>query len=144
MVRRAGFGGANTIVEPHHILISSVDDGYRGWAALEMIFHEASHTIIGRDRGEPTRQVNRAAERLGIEVPRNLSHVILFYTTGEVVRELLRERTGEEYLPYLYSRGLFENAWPEFRAPMETWWKPYLIGETGMAAAAEGVLQALR
>ena len=138
------FGGGNTVTDPNHIFVTSVGSGYQGRGALEMIFHEASHTIIGSRAGEPSRQLRLAAERLGVEVPGVLSHVVLFYTVGEVVRRMIEEKYGEEYLPYVYGGGLFDRAWPDFRQPMEAWWQPYLDGRVSMPEAAEGLLLALQ
>jgi hypothetical protein len=127
-----------------HILINSSYEHYQGRAAAEMIFHEASHTIIGPQAGEPSRQFREAGERLRVEVPRDLWHVVIFYTSGEVVRKVIEEKYGEEYLPYVYAEGLFERGtWPAFQEPLETWWKRYLKHEIEMATAAEGLLTAL-
>ncbi len=41
----AGPLGAYTTSEANHITISSTDKGYQGEAALEMLFHEASHLL---------------------------------------------------------------------------------------------------
>ena len=95
---------------------------------------------------ELVRQFREASERLGVELPNALLHVLLFYTTGEVVRDFLKERYGEAYVPYLYARGLFERGprWGRFQEPLETWWKEYLDGQIDMATAAEGVLRTIR
>lgn len=134
--------GANTI-GPAHILITSSSEAHRGNAALESVFHEASHTIIGPDEGEPSRQLREASRRLGLEVPDGLWHVLIFHTTGEVVQGTIAERTAEEYLPYLYATGLFERAWPELREPVEEWWGAYLDGRISMSRAVEGMLEEL-
>lgn len=134
--------GANTI-RPAHVLVGSSHGKNGGRASLEAIFHEASHTIIGPRGGEPIRRVREAAERLGVEVPEDLWHVVLFYTTGEVVRRVIAESYGEQYDPYLYATDLFERAWPELREPVEEWWQPYLDGKISMSEAAEGMLRAL-
>jgi len=41
----AGPDGAYTTIEPTHITISSTDKGYQGDAALEMLYHESSHSL---------------------------------------------------------------------------------------------------
>lgn len=134
--------GAHTI-RPPHILITSSGTNHQGRAALEAIFHEASHTIIGPRAGEPSRRLQEVAEGLGVAVPSDLWHVVLFYTTGEIVRDVIAERYGEEYQQYLYATGLFERGWPELRHPIERWWKPYLDGSLQLTDAVEGLLQDL-
>jgi hypothetical protein len=68
-----------------HVMISSVDTGYRGYAALEMLFHERSHawgSVLAR-------AIFAAAKEQGVSVPPQLPHAVLFYTAGELTaREL--------------------------------------------------------
>ncbi len=42
-----GYTGADSVVHPDHLLISSVAPANTGYAALEVVFHEASHTVFG-------------------------------------------------------------------------------------------------
>jgi len=134
--------GANT-VRPPHILINSSSEHHDADAALEAIFHEASHTIIGPRDGATTILLRATAERLGVAVPRDLWHVILFYTTGDVVRRVIEERTGREYQQYLYATGLFQRGWGELQASVEQWWPPYLRGDVSMEEAVTGILETL-
>jgi hypothetical protein len=41
------FSGADSVVDPDHLLISSIEPSNAGYAALEVVFHEASHTVFG-------------------------------------------------------------------------------------------------
>jgi hypothetical protein len=77
-----------------HTQISSRNPDYQGAAALEMVFHEASHELVSPRNG-PIAQLLVSAEReTGVAVHRSLWHGILFVTVGEVVRETLA-RAGE-------------------------------------------------
>jgi len=142
---RVNFGGANTIVSPHHILVSAVDRSHRGEGALEILFHEASHTIVGpRPGGAIIRAIAEASEASGREKPpRGLWHAILFYTTGRVVQDLLAEHGVPDYEPYVYREGLFERAWPEYREPLERHWGSYLEGRVAMEPAIRNVITTL-
>ena len=39
-----------------------------------------------------------------------------------------RSKDGVEYNPYLYSTGLFDRAWPQFRVPVEQHVQAYIDG----------------
>ncbi|MGD2070293.1 MAG: hypothetical protein PVI57_16575 [Gemmatimonadota bacterium] len=136
--------GANTVLDPDHILVGTALRAYDGNTALEIVFHEASHTLVGPRSGAVARALGSAAREAGVErLPPELWHVVLFYTTGRALEALLAER-GTDYHPYLYSEGLFDRAWPELREPMERHWQPYLDGRIGMDEAARRLLRAIR
>lgn len=80
-----------------HITISSSDQGYRGYAGLEMVFHEASHGLeLFEAIVEP---LDRIAADQKVKLPPQLWHAVLFFTAGEItVRELAAH--GIDYTPY--------------------------------------------
>jgi hypothetical protein len=141
VVSFATFTGAHTVTQPHHIIVSAVDSSYRGDAALEMLFHEASHTIVdsGRDN---IRRALRDSTLVGTTPPRELSHVLLFYTAGRITQGRLAE-VGSAYEPYLYSEGLFRRAWPQYQAAVERYWQPYLDGRTDARSAIREIVRAM-
>jgi hypothetical protein len=112
---------------------------------MEILFHEASHTLVHPRFGAVGEALAEASRDAGLaRPPAELWHVILFYTTGRVVESRLEATDAGPYEPYLYSEGLFERAWPEYRAPVETWWQPYIDGETTMSEAMAALVDALR
>lgn len=135
--------GANSIFltpEGGHLVVSSTvaeED------ALEIVFHEASHTLMRR--GDPVpRALAEAARELGVELPRDLWHVVLFYATGEAVRRALEEAGEPGYTPYLYSYERFgRGAWGRHRDAVEAAWPAYLDGERTLGQAAADLLRAL-
>ena len=61
VVERVNWSGANPILRgagSGHLLISG---SYEGGAALEVVFHEASHVLM--DRGDPLRKPLESAAR---------------------------------------------------------------------------------
>jgi len=128
----AGPVGAYTTVEPTHITISSTDKGYRGDAALEMLFHESSHSLDEKLQTELQRELSA---RGLLFKRRNFGHAILFYTAGEVTLKYL---TG--YQPYDERNGILENAWPGSLVVLERDWKPYLDGRTDLESAIRAVV----
>jgi hypothetical protein len=142
VVSYGSFTGADSVVDPDHLLISSVVPSNAGLAALEIVFHEASHTVFGPNTGPEGRlwtQLEAAAEADGAPLPRDFWHAMLFYTTGSAVKARLAER-GIDYEQYLYTAGLFERAWPSYRASLERLWQPYVDGRVPRAEALKQIV----
>lgn len=142
VVSYSGFSGASSVVDPHHILISSARASNVGYSGLEMLFHEASHTVFGpRAGGRLWTELEAAASADGAPLPPEFWHAMLFYTTGSAVKARLAER-GTEYEQYLYTEGLIERAWPAYRGPLERLWQPYVDGRVPMAEALQQLVAA--
>ncbi len=124
LVRVGAREGAYTSVDPApaHITVSTGSPILTGWTAVEVLLHEASHALA-----HPLMEAFAAESRAQNKNTRDLWHVALFFLTGEVVRQALAARQID-YQPYLYSTGLFDRAWPQFKAPIETHWKAYIDG----------------
>lgn len=133
--RFAGPLGAFTALDPVHITISSAHPGYAGDAALEMIFHEASHALINPIE----RKLAAEAMRRGSKVPEDLWHALLFYSTGEIVKH----RLGPSYVPYATKNGVWDRGWRGFEAALERNWRPYLNGATDLERAVAALIAAV-
>lgn len=133
--------GANSIyLSPAggHVLQSSQ---VTGAAALESVFHEASHTVMRRSDPVP-QALASAAEELDQD-PGDLWHVLLFYTVGDVVSDAL-DQAGESYVPMLYAKEhLWSGPWAPMRQPVEEHWARYLDAERSLAVAVTDVLSDL-
>jgi hypothetical protein len=116
--------GAYTSIEPTHVMISSTDPDYGGYAALEMLFHERSHAW-GRMLFDG---VTEAATAQGIKTPPQLSHAVLFYTAGDLTARELKQH-GVTYKHYaeggLYDRLCGAGCGDKLAAH----WGPYLDGK---------------
>jgi GNAT superfamily N-acetyltransferase len=122
----ASWSGAYTTIDPTRITISAGDRANNGTAALEIVFHEASHGIAAK-------LMNAIAEECAkqkVMLPRrDLWHAVLFYTTGEIVRHHF-----PGYIPYGYN-GLWDRAWPMYIKSFEQDWLPYVNGKVSFEAA---------
>jgi hypothetical protein len=118
-----------------HILIPSAAATTQGNAALEVIFHEASHSLAGAME-KALREAVRA--RSGA-LRGNVSHAVIFYLTGETVRRAL-EQTGEPYTPYLYALELVPDS---VRDALAKALSPYLSGQGTLVQAIANLVQAL-
>jgi hypothetical protein len=110
----------------NHITISSSDRSYRGYAGLEMVFHEASHglTLLGA-LIEP---MNRIAAEQKVTLPPQLWHAVLFYTAGEMTTRELKAR-GIGYMPYANAAFYDNMCGAGCLAKMREHWTPHLDGK---------------
>jgi len=126
-----GWSGAYTTIEPTRILISAGDRANHETAALEIVFHEASH---GLSRKLMT-AISEECSKQKVRLPRaDLWHAVLFYMTGEIVR-----RHFPGYTPYGY-KGLWERAWPMYIKSLEQDWLPYVNGKVSFDAAVAALV----
>jgi len=132
--------GANTIwLSPAggHVLVSST---IADELALEIMFHEASHTLFAAGRGDPwPLALEGAAKELSVDLPRDLWHVVLFYLTGESICDML----ADDCTPYMVSQGLWDGRWGQYRQAVEATLPAYLEGKADIDGAARALLRAL-
>ena len=134
--------GANSInLRPPglHIQVSSSDANHQGRAALESVFHEASHFLTGFKTPLPT-ALTAAARDAGGTARGDLTHPVQFFITGEAVRRALEKPGEPPYTPFLYALNLFS---PEFREAVKQTWPAYMDGKRTMQEAAADLVRAL-
>src|ERR1700722_4930668 len=87
----ADWSGAYTTLDPLRVTISSLDPRNQDTAALEVLFHEASHGIA-----QPVEQaIIRECRQREKPIPRDLWHALIFYTTGEVIKPVMSTTTTD-------------------------------------------------
>jgi hypothetical protein len=135
----AGPGGAFSV--NNHITISSSDPGYRGYAGLEMVFHEASHGLgLFAALIQP---LNRIAAEQKVTLPPQLWHAVLFYTAGELTTRELKAR-GIDYTPYA-NAAFFDNMCGlGCRNKIAEHWTPHLDGKRSIPDALSALVAAFR
>lgn len=141
----AGVFGAYTHTLQHGgltLTISSRDPGNSGLAALELVVHESSHGIVGPRFGTVAAALDAASRKRGITPPRDLWHAILFATSSELTKRALAARGAAHYVPF--AEDLLTRAWPQYRAPIEQHWYPYVRGEGTLEEAVEKVVAAVK
>lgn len=110
------------------IVMPSNRADYQGLAALEMLFHEASHTTV-------TVALEAAIEaRLkatGRKDDLALWHVAQFYTVGKVTQDVLAKR-GIGYRSYADQRGLYAGFWAPLMPVLEAVWVPHMDGKLNL------------
>lgn len=138
LVPYVNFGGGNTVLgDPPHTMLSTAHGARHPFEAVEMLFHEASHTMLTPRSGGVLKRVRDSAKQDGRQVHRDFWHALLFYVAGDAAQKAAKELLGQDYIQYMYPEGLFERAWPELAGPLETSLQPYLDGKTDLATAAK-------
>ncbi len=135
----AYWAGAYTM-DGHAVITSSRAD-YQSLAALEMVFHEASHGKILR----PMQTEMKALEQTFHYIhEKQLWHALQFYTVGEVVKTSLAQHGIAGYQPYAYKNGLYNRSWAKYEPLIVRFWQPYIDGKTDMKFALQEILNALK
>jgi len=131
----ANWAGAYTTADPLRVTIASLDSRNQGAQALEVLFHEASHSIA-----EPVQAaIIRECRQRDKAIPRDLWNALVFYTTGEVIRPVLDSSgatagdqdgsvPGGGYTPYAVREGLYQRGWSDYFKLLQKFWQPYLDG----------------
>lgn len=132
--------GAYSAIDPApaHLTIASGSSIMTGWTSVEVLLHESSHALA-----KPIMAAFEAESKKQGKQTRDLWHVALFFMTGEVVRQALAAR-GITYQPYLYSTGLLDRAWPQFKTPIETHWRAYVNGTMSRDDAIKAIVAAVK
>jgi len=130
-------GGYTSDGPPPHVTISSTHKGNLGWSAVEIVFHEVSHVLILPIQMKIERALGERRR-----AHRDLWHAVQFYVTGAVVQNALKAR-GVDYVPYMYTNGLFDRAWARYRGAIETNWRPYVAGAIALDQAIGGTVKML-
>jgi hypothetical protein len=116
------------------IVVSSMDEGTRGPYGLETLLHESSHQWD--DVIEQRLSAIAATQRK--PVPANLSHALIFYTSGELVAEAV-----PGHIPYAVKFGVWSRGGLfDFKELLDQYWRPYLRGSGSFEEAAAKLVEA--
>ena len=129
-------GNAHTTSDPAHITIGAGDRRYQDLAALEVVFHEASHVwdmVLMKG-------VNEAAARLGVRAPRDLWHALLFFNAGVITADVLGAAGTPDYRLYADVEGMFDRAYKGWRPAIQKHWPEFLAGRLSRDAAITEIL----
>lgn len=161
----ANAAGAYTTLDPLRVTIASLDARNQGPEAFEVLFHEASHSIA-----LPVEvAISRECKQRDKPIPRNLWHALIFYTTGEVLRPIMKgsgevakgapEKGGGEeqkagsppvvptppkpnLVPYELRDILTQRGWEQYHLLLLLYWQPYLDGKVSFGDAIAHLVSA--
>ncbi len=123
-----------------HIPISSEDPTNDGLSGVDVLFHEASHSIVDPQYGTIGSAITRQAKRLGRKPPDQFWHALIMYTPGKLAEQWF-SRPGHPYTMVWIRLGLFTRVWPAYYAAFERHWFPYMSGRGTMDDAIAGCLR---
>jgi|RhiMethySRZTD1v2_1073278.scaffolds.fasta_scaffold00049_17 hypothetical protein len=133
----AGPTGAYTSINPTQVTISSSDEGNRGYRALEIVFHEASHGLgLFPVLIQPLNQITAEQK---MKVPPQLWHAVLFFTAGELTRRELKAN-GIDYTEYAGQQLYTNLCGAGCREKIAQHWTPVLDGKRSIADALSGLV----
>jgi hypothetical protein len=116
------------------IVVASTDEATSGAFGLETLLHESSHQWDD----EIDRRLRAVAVAQGKPVPPQLSHALIFYTSGEIVAELV-----PGHVPYAIKYGLWNpGRLGRFKPLLDQYWRPYLRGAGTFEEAAAKLVEA--
>ena len=145
----ANWAGAYTTLDPLRVTISSLDPRNQDTAALEVLFHEASHGIA-----EPVEQaIARECRQRDKAIPRDLWHALVSYTTGELIHSAMTNGgrlapdddavPGGGATPYAVREGLYARGWDDYLNLLSRFWQPYLDGHASFDDAIARMVSSL-
>lgn len=132
----ASWFGAYMTQNPVHITLSSNARGNQGSLGVETLLHEAGHSLTGPLDSALTTTAARAHRVL----PRELGHLVLFYSAGWAVRDQV-----PDHVSYADVFGLWKqnSTAQRYRALLESEWLPHLEGRRTFAEAIARIIQRL-
>jgi hypothetical protein len=119
-VAYASWAGAYSTDGNLLVVSSNPAAGTSGWGGLETVFHESMHQWDDA----VAMLLDAQARATGGQLPRNLSHAIVFFTAGEAVRHV----APAGYVPLADSTGVWQRGMTGLKAALEKVWLPYLNG----------------
>jgi hypothetical protein len=147
--------GAYTTLDPVRVTIASTDSRNQGTEAFEVLFHEASHSIALPVEAA----ISRECKQRDKPIPRNLWHALIFYTTGEVLRPIMKappepDKGGggasgkpvppprPNLVPYELRDILTQRGWEQYHLLLVMYWQPYLDGKVSFGDAIAHLISA--
>jgi hypothetical protein len=110
-----------------------------GDAPLELLFHEATHAALLE--GHIQSMIQEECARQKLQVPENLWHAMIMFTSGAVARQELAKSGNREYVPYAYRYNQYT---PVERSALERDWQPYLEGKASLEQALHDLVRDAR
>lgn len=113
------------------IAFSCLAEGNAGRHGLEIIFHEGMHWWDDAIQA----RIRRIAAAESVEPPPDLSHAMIFHTAGFAVKAVI-----PEHVPYGEQFGIWQRGFGRYKPMLDTYWQPWLDGETGYEQALRALV----
>lgn len=132
----ANWFGAYSTHRPTHITVSANARGTQESLGLEVLLHETGHAMMSVIDSALAVEAARQHKLL----PRQLSHLILFYTAGALVRE-----AEPAHVPFADAFGIWEqnDSARRYRELLTREWQPYLSSSRPFCEAISSIVHEL-
>ena len=143
----ANWAGAYTYTQGWgkiHEIVSSKETANQGYAALEILFHEATHGMVLSAAGRLAERIAAAAKSSGVKTPKDLVHIFIFYTAGELTSRALASDGVNDYIPYADKKGLYRQDWTHWHNSIQVYWKRHLDGSLPLDKAVNQIVAACK
>lgn len=130
-----------TTLFPTHVVMNAMQDADlpRGnW--LELLYHESSHHLISSRGGFVGGTIGDASGFPHKKSPRDLWHAYLFYFSGVVTQDLLKEQGMEDYELYMVRKRVFSYYYPH----LDTHLPAYMRFEKSLFEVSKEIIEAIR
>jgi hypothetical protein len=127
-----------------HTIVSSFDPSNQGFAAVEVLFHEAAHGMVEENEGRLADQIAASCQLNHLAIPDGLWHAVIFFTAEEFVRRDLVSVGVQSYQPYAEKNGLYARVgWNRYESALQLFWTPHLNGTLSLQTAISKTISAL-
>lgn len=124
--------GAYSTQHPTQITVAANAAGSQGKYGLEVLLHETGHGMLDPLDSALAREAGRRNKR----VPAELSHLVLFYTSGALMRE-----RDPRYVPFADEFGIWRTPpGKHYHTLIAEEWQPYLSGSRTFDEAVAGLV----
>ncbi|HTX60083.1 MAG TPA: hypothetical protein VMH02_10460 [Verrucomicrobiae bacterium] len=120
-----------------HIVMSVQDPDERNLGGIDVLFHEASHSIAMPGTGTIGAAIARAAAGSNRPEPDQLWHAVIMYTPGRLAERLFDRDGAGPYTMVWIRAGLFTRVWPRYYRALGRHWQPYMDGHGTLETALE-------
>ncbi|WP_425392381.1 hypothetical protein [Ekhidna sp.] len=125
-----------TSIFPTHVVMNASGENEVPGNWVELLYHESAHHLILGSSYFIGGTIKDVTEVKGLKPTRQLWHVILFYLTGEVSKNLLQDH-GITY-PETYMQR--NNVFGRYHQLIEKHFRPYLTRESTLAESVENFI----
>ncbi len=126
-----------------HIAMSTADTEEQGLSGLDVLFHEASHSIADPRYGSIGGAITAAARRANRPVPSQLWHTVIMYTPGKLAETIFNRAGLGPYTMFAKRDGLFTHVWPRYFHVLVKYWQPYMDGSGTLEGALTKCVNAI-
>ncbi len=106
---------------------------------LELLFHEASHHLVFYNEGLITETIAKVSQEQKLKAPRGLWHAYLFYISGRVTQEKLKDHSYEVNQLYMERFQVFSTLYPSLKKLDQ-----YIVGNKSLKEVTLEILKEIK